>query len=143
MASPRDLLTQAKAQIKEAVPAEIEPLLGQVTAHFALVRFTRMLGTLVGAGVSLVASLRTAREAIGNETLADTVSHAIEQVQVIVVPTVIRRAADVHRAAVIGHDHSVLFQRRQNHLIGRRESAYVEAGLQTHPHAHGRSIRVR
>jgi type IV pilus assembly protein PilC len=57
------------------------PLLGQVTAHFALVRFTRMLGTLVGAGVSLVSSLRTAREAIGNETLADTVSHAIEQVQ--------------------------------------------------------------
>jgi type II secretory pathway component PulF len=57
------------------------PLLGQVVAHFALVRFTRMLGTLVGAGVSLVASLRTAREAIGNETLADTVSHAIEQVQ--------------------------------------------------------------
>ena len=57
------------------------PLLGQVVAHFALVRFTRMLGTLVGAGVSLVASLRTAREAIGNQTLADTVSHAIEQVQ--------------------------------------------------------------
>ena len=57
------------------------PLVGQVTAHFALVRFARMLGTLVGAGVSLVASLRTAREAIGNQTLADTVSHAIEQVQ--------------------------------------------------------------
>jgi type II secretory pathway component PulF len=57
------------------------PLLGQVSAHFALVRFTRMLGTLVGAGVSLVAALRTAREAIGNETLADTVTHAIEQVQ--------------------------------------------------------------
>jgi type II secretory pathway component PulF len=57
------------------------PLVGQVTAHFALVRFTRMLGTLVGAGVSLVSSLRTAREAIGNQTLADTVSHSIEQVQ--------------------------------------------------------------
>ena len=57
------------------------PLLGQVVSHFALVRFTRMLGTLVGAGVSLVTSLRTAREAIGNQTLADTVSHAIEQVQ--------------------------------------------------------------
>jgi type II secretory pathway component PulF len=57
------------------------PLLGQVTAHFALVRFARMLGTLVGAGVSLVSALRTAREAIGNETLADTVSHSIEQVQ--------------------------------------------------------------
>ncbi len=57
------------------------PLLGQVVAHFALVRFTRMLGTLVGAGVSLVSSLKTAREAIGNQTLADTVTSAIEQVQ--------------------------------------------------------------
>jgi type II secretory pathway component PulF len=57
------------------------PLLGTVVAHFALVRFARMLGTLVGAGVPLVASLKVAREAIGNQTLADTVSHAIEQVQ--------------------------------------------------------------
>ncbi|QOV89816.1 type II secretion system F family protein [Humisphaera borealis] len=57
------------------------PVLGRVIAHFALVRFCRMLGTLVGAGVPLVSSLKTAREAIGNQTLADTVSHAIEQVQ--------------------------------------------------------------
>jgi type II secretory pathway component PulF len=57
------------------------PLIGKVAARFALVRFTRMLGTLVGAGVPLVASLRVAREAIGNQTLADTVSHAIEEVQ--------------------------------------------------------------
>jgi type IV pilus assembly protein PilC len=57
------------------------PVLGSVVAHFALVRFTRMLGTLIGAGVPLVASLRVAREAIGNQTLQDTVSHAIEQVQ--------------------------------------------------------------
>jgi type II secretory pathway component PulF len=57
------------------------PLLGKVMARFALVRFTRMLGTLVGAGVPLVTSLRTAREAIGNQTLADTVTHAIEEVQ--------------------------------------------------------------
>ncbi len=57
------------------------PLLGQIIAHFALVRFARMLGTLVGAGVPLIASLRVAREAIGNQTLADTVLHAIEQVQ--------------------------------------------------------------
>jgi len=40
-----------------------------------------MLGTLVGAGVPLVASLRVAREAIGNQTLADTVGHAIDEVQ--------------------------------------------------------------
>jgi type II secretory pathway component PulF len=57
------------------------PLLGTVIAHFALIRFCRMLGTLVGAGVSLVASLKVAREAIGNQTLSDTVSSAIEQVQ--------------------------------------------------------------
>ena len=57
------------------------PVLGNVIAHFALVRFTRMLGTLLGAGVPLVASLKVAKEAIGNQTLADTVSHAIEEVQ--------------------------------------------------------------
>jgi len=57
------------------------PLLGRVTAQFALVRFARMLGTLVGAGVPLIASLRVARDAIGNQTLADTVLHAIEEVQ--------------------------------------------------------------
>lgn len=57
------------------------PVLGRVVGHFALVRFCRMLGTLIGAGVPLVSSLRTAREAIGNQTLADTVTHAIDEVQ--------------------------------------------------------------
>lgn len=57
------------------------PVLGQIISHFALVRFSRMLGTLVTAGVPLIASLRVAREAIGNQTLADTVLHAIEEVQ--------------------------------------------------------------
>lgn len=57
------------------------PLLGKVVARLALVRFTRMLGTLTGAGVPLVASLRTAREALGNQTLADSITHAIEEVQ--------------------------------------------------------------
>jgi len=57
------------------------PMIGALKARFALVRFARMLGTLVGAGVPLIAALRVAREAIGNQTLADTVSHAIEQVQ--------------------------------------------------------------
>lgn len=57
------------------------PVLGQIISHFALVRFSRMLGTLVTAGVPLIASLRVAREAIGNQTLADTVSRAIEEVQ--------------------------------------------------------------
>jgi type II secretory pathway component PulF len=57
------------------------PGVGQVMGRFALVRFCRMLGTLLGAGVPLVTSLRVAREAIGNQTLADTVAGSIEQVQ--------------------------------------------------------------
>ncbi|MEK7996543.1 MAG: type II secretion system F family protein [Planctomycetota bacterium] len=57
------------------------PLFGTGMARFALVRFCRMLGTLIGAGVPLIASLRVAKEAIGNQVLADTVSSAIESVQ--------------------------------------------------------------
>ena len=57
------------------------PLFGTGMARFALVRFCRMLGTLVGAGVPLIGSLRVAKEAIGNQVLADTVSTAITSVQ--------------------------------------------------------------
>jgi type II secretory pathway component PulF len=68
-----------RRKIERAVLAV--PALGTVIAQFALVRFTRMLGTLLGAGVPLVASLKVAKEAIGNQTLADTVSFAIDEVQ--------------------------------------------------------------
>lgn len=57
------------------------PAVGTVVARFALVRFCRMLGALVGAGVPLVSALRVAREAIGNQILADAVTHAVDQVQ--------------------------------------------------------------
>jgi type II secretory pathway component PulF len=57
------------------------PAVGRVLARFALVRFCRMLGTLLGAGVSLVTALRVAREAIGNQTLSDAVNLSIEEVQ--------------------------------------------------------------
>jgi len=57
------------------------PALGRVLARFALVRFCRMLGTLLGAGVPLVTALRVAREAIGNQTLSDAVNVSIEEVQ--------------------------------------------------------------
>jgi type II secretory pathway component PulF len=57
------------------------PGLGPVLARFALVRFCRMLGTLIAAGVPLVAALKVAREAIGNQTLSDAVTAATEQVQ--------------------------------------------------------------
>jgi len=57
------------------------PWIGTVVARFALVRFCRMLGTLLGAGVPLVLGLRVAREAIGNQTLADAVTRALDEVQ--------------------------------------------------------------
>lgn len=57
------------------------PLFGRAVSRFALVRFCRMLGTLVGAGVPLVAALRVAKEAIGNQVLADAVDGAVEAVQ--------------------------------------------------------------
>jgi len=57
------------------------PLLGLVIGRFALVRFCRMLGTLLSAGVPLVASLNVAKEAIGNRTLADALGRAVEEVQ--------------------------------------------------------------
>ncbi|MEI6232781.1 MAG: type II secretion system F family protein [Planctomycetota bacterium] len=57
------------------------PMLGMVVARFALVRFTRMLGTLLGSGVPLIAALKVSKEAIGNQILSDTVGRAIEDVQ--------------------------------------------------------------
>jgi len=57
------------------------PLFGKAIGRFALVRFCRMLGTLVHAGVPLISALQVAKEAIGNQALADTVTGAIDQVQ--------------------------------------------------------------
>jgi type IV pilus assembly protein PilC len=57
------------------------PMLGMVVARFALVRFSRMLGTLLGSGVPLIAALKVSKEAIGNQILSDTVERAIEDVQ--------------------------------------------------------------
>jgi type II secretory pathway component PulF len=76
----RALLTEKGRRIWERTMLAT-PALGKVTARFALVRFCRMLGTLVGAGVPLVSALRTAKESLGNQTLADAVGHAIEEVQ--------------------------------------------------------------
>jgi type II secretory pathway component PulF len=57
------------------------PLIGPLTAQFAMARFCRMLGTLLGAGVPLVYGLNVARRSIGNQILVDAVSTSIERVQ--------------------------------------------------------------
>jgi type II secretory pathway component PulF len=57
------------------------PLVGPLVAQFAMARFARMLGTLLGAGVPLVQALNVARKSIGNQILVDAVAQAIERVQ--------------------------------------------------------------
>ena len=57
------------------------PLVGPLIAQFAMARFCRMLGTLIGAGVPLVQSLNVARRSIGNQILVDAVGQSIERVQ--------------------------------------------------------------
>ena len=57
------------------------PILGALKARFAFVRFARMLGTLLNAGVPLLSALHVAKEAIGNKTLSDAVDEAIERVR--------------------------------------------------------------
>jgi type II secretory pathway component PulF len=74
LASPAGQLAAQQATLRL-------PVIGKLVARFALVRFCRMLGTLLGAGVPLVASLKVAREAVGNRVLSDAVGQSIEQVQ--------------------------------------------------------------
>ncbi|MBM3860103.1 MAG: type II secretion system F family protein [Verrucomicrobia bacterium] len=57
------------------------PLVGPLVAQFAMARFCRMLGTLLGAGVPLIHALNVARKSIGNQILVDAVSTSIEGVQ--------------------------------------------------------------
>ncbi len=53
--------------------------------------------------------------------------------QIIVIPAFIRRAAQVKRAAVIGQEHSIPFQRHQDDLIGLRVRRDVEVRTQPQP----------
>lgn len=57
------------------------PVIGGLVAQFAMARFCRMLGTLLGAGVPLINSLNVARRSIGNQILVDAVSNSIELVK--------------------------------------------------------------
>ena len=57
------------------------PVVGPLVAQFAMSRFCRMLGTLLGAGVPLINALNVARRSIGNQALVDAVSNSIERVK--------------------------------------------------------------
>lgn len=57
------------------------PAIGPLVAQFAMARFSRMLGTLLGAGVPLINGLNVARRSIGNQVLVDAVTHSIDRVK--------------------------------------------------------------
>ncbi len=57
------------------------PVIGSLVGKFAMARFCRMLGTLIGAGVPLVQGLNVARKSIGNQILVDAVSNSIDRVK--------------------------------------------------------------
>ena len=57
------------------------PTIGPLLAQYAMARFCRMLGTLLGAGVPLISGLQVARRSIGNQILVDAVTASIERVK--------------------------------------------------------------
>jgi len=57
------------------------PKIGPLIAQFAMARFCRMLGTLLGAGVPLINALNVARRSIGNQILVDAVAESIDRVK--------------------------------------------------------------
>jgi type II secretory pathway component PulF len=57
------------------------PGIGMVRATLARVRFCRMLGTLLGAGVPLMQALGVAREALGSQVLSASLGDTTERVR--------------------------------------------------------------
>jgi type II secretory pathway component PulF len=57
------------------------PVIGPIAAQVAIARFCRMLGTLLGAGVSLINALSVARRSLGNQVLIDLVTESTERVK--------------------------------------------------------------
>lgn len=57
------------------------PTIGPLVAQYAMARFCRMLGTLLGAGVPLINGLQVARRSIGNQILVDAVTQSIDRVK--------------------------------------------------------------
>jgi type II secretory pathway component PulF len=57
------------------------PTVGNLLAQYAMARFCRMLGTLLGAGVPLINGLNVARRSLGNQTLIDAAANSIDLVK--------------------------------------------------------------
>lgn len=57
------------------------PIIGPLMAQIAMARFCRMLGTLLGGGVSLIGALSVSRRSLGYQTLIDLVTDSTERVK--------------------------------------------------------------
>lgn len=57
------------------------PLMGPISSGMARVRFCRMLGTLLGAGVPLLSALKVSGETLGNALMHDALEAATEAVR--------------------------------------------------------------
>ena len=73
------LLSEKNRRTWEAVVLR-SPVVGPLAAQVAMARFCRMLGTLLGAGVSLMHSLSVARRSLGYQTLIDLIADSTERV---------------------------------------------------------------
>ena len=56
------------------------PLFGSIFQSLAVARFCRVLGTLLGNGVSILKALEISRHATGNRVLSDTIEQATENI---------------------------------------------------------------
>lgn len=56
------------------------PKIGPILKSFAIVRFTRVLGTMLANGIPLLTALRIAKESTGNVALSEAVGKAAENV---------------------------------------------------------------
>lgn len=74
------MVSEQGRRMKETMVLSL-PVIGPLNAKFAMARFCRMLGTLLGAGVPLIQSLNVARKSIHNQILFDTLSESIERVK--------------------------------------------------------------
>src|SRR6202041_172043 len=66
----------------------------------------------------------------------------LQQIQIGVVPAMIRCAADEDCAAIVGQNQSVFLQGSQNHLVIRWVTGNIDGGFEAKPKTHGRSIRI-
>ena len=56
------------------------PVVGPLAAQLAMARFCRMLGTLLGAGVSLMSALGVARRSLGYQILIELISESTDRI---------------------------------------------------------------